>query len=60
MSNTINNVSELLGAFQFEGTLENTDQLHDGHIVRVAGKIGAVIGHAIVIISDMRLAGLQN
>ncbi|MBQ7838106.1 MAG: phosphotransferase [Clostridia bacterium] len=32
MDNTINNVAELLGAFQFEGTLENTDQLHDGHI----------------------------
>ncbi len=32
MNNTISNVSELLGAFQFEGVLENTDQLHDGHI----------------------------
>lgn len=32
MNNTINNVSELLGAFQFEGKFEITDQLHDGHI----------------------------
>ena len=32
MNNTIGNVAELLGAFQFEGVLENTDQLHDGHI----------------------------
>ena len=32
MDNTIGNIPELLGAFQFEGGLENTAQLHDGHI----------------------------
>ena len=32
MENKLNNVNELLGAFKFEGELENVTQLHDGHI----------------------------
>ncbi len=32
LDNSINNIPELLGAFQFTGELEATDQLHDGHI----------------------------
>ena len=32
LENNLNNVSELLDAFTFEGELENVTQLHDGHI----------------------------